>query len=383
MKKYFFLLLFLLSSVSHSRAQSRDSALINRLLHNIAAAQVSTNGEFIAGCFPSFRECVGIPHNYQPDNNIFYTALAVFSLRNMYPELNAENKKMAAQIIENAQRAFPFYKDKGGNPYYRFWPTGKGIFPHSFLLKKINMIDMGQDADDAVMSLMATDANESTCAILKQRMTEVSNLSQKKISSTYPRYRNIPAYSTWLGSKMKPDFDLGVHCNILYFMLDRKLPLIKQDSATIQLLAEILHHRDYMKAPVYISPYYVKRAVLMYQIAKLMGRFSIRELEPYKAQLITDMQKELRKTNDLMEKIIISTSLLRLGANPPLVNVTDISAFEKSGADNFIFFQARAAFFYSTPLKQIFLHWSYMCYYFYCPAYNKVLWLEYLVERNK
>jgi len=383
LKKYFIITLLLLSSFSYLCAQSNDTMLIAALLKDIASAQVSTNGEFYTGSFPSFRECSGIPHNYQPDNNIFYTAVAIFALRNMLPGLSTENKKMATQIIENAQSVFPYYRDKEGYPFYSFWPSGKGILPHSFFIKKIKLIDMGQDADCAVMSLLATDASDSTCALLKKRMTEVSNLSQKKINSTYARYRNIPAYSTWLGFKMKPDFDLGVHCNILYFMLDKKLPLVKQDSATIQLLAQIIQKREYMKAPVYISPYYVKSSVLLYHMARLMGRFSIPALEPYKAQLIADMQQELSNTNEVMEKIILSTSLHRLGASPSPINIPGIAEFEKSNPDKFIFFQARAAFSYSTPFKQIFLHWSYMCYYFYCPAYNKVLWLEYLVERNK
>jgi hypothetical protein len=382
MKKYFISLIFLFSSFLHLRAQTSDTALITAVLNNIAAAQVSTNGEFYAGSFPSYRKCWGIPHNYQPDNNIFFTAITVFTLRNLLPRLSAENKKTALQIIENAQKVFPFYRDAAGYPFYSFWPTGKGILPHSLFIKKIKLINMGQDADDAVMSLMATAAKDSTCALLKQRMTEVSNGSKKKISSTYPRYRNIPAYSTWLGFKMKPDFDLGVHCNILYFMLDRRLPLVKQDSATIQLLAQILQNREYMKAPVYISPYYVKPAVLMYHLARLMGRFSVRELEPYRAQLVSDIQQELSKTHAVMDKIILSTSLIRLGVNPPELTLPGIAQFEKSRTDKFVFFQARAAFSYPTPFKQIFLHWSYMCYYFYCPAYNKVLWLEYLVDKG-
>jgi hypothetical protein len=182
---------------------------------------------------------------------------------------------------------------------------------------------------------------------------------------------------------MKPDFDLGVHCNILYFMLEKKLPLVKQDSATIRLLAQIMDARRYMKAPLYISPYYVRPSVLMYHLARLMGKFTIQELEPYRTQLINDLQKELSSGNELMEKIILSTSLLRLGAHPAVIDIPTIAAFEKSGTDQFVFFQARAAFSYPTPFKQVFLHWSYMSYYFYCPAYNKVLWLEYLLERNK
>ncbi len=383
MKKYYLLTILLFSAFVTLCAQNSDPVLIRVILQDIAGSQVSTNGEFYAGSFPSFRECAGIPHNHQSDNNIFYTAVSVFALRNLIPRLSEENKKIAGLIIENAQKAFPYYKDKEYYPYYSFWPTGKGILPHSFFVKKIKLIDMGQDADDAVMSLMATNAHDNTCSLLKKRMTEVSNLSKKKINSTYRQYRNIAAYSTWLGYGMKPDFDLGVHCNILYFMFDKKLPLLKQDSATINLIALILHDRKYIKAPLYISPYYVKSSVLMYHLARLMGKFKIKELEPYKMQLITDIQKELSNTNELMEKIILSTSLIRLGENPPPLNIPTIAAFEKSGTDKFVFFQARAAFSYPTPFKQIFLHWSYMSYYFYCPVYNKILWLEYIVERNK
>ena len=53
---------------------------------------------------------------------------------------------------------------------------------------------------------------------------------------------------------MTPDFDFAVHCNVLYFTLDKKLPLVKQDSATINLLAEMVENREYMTAPTYLSP---------------------------------------------------------------------------------------------------------------------------------
>jgi hypothetical protein len=110
-----------------------------------------------------------------------------------------------------------------------------------------------------------------------------------------------------------------------------------------------------------------------------MGKFPIPELEPYKPQLIADIREVLSKSANVMDHIILSTSLLRLGANAPLVVINSIEEFENSNQNKFVFFQARAAFPYPTPFKQIFLHWSYINYYFYCPAYYKVLWLEYLI----
>jgi len=83
-----------------------------------------------------------------------------------------------------------------------------------------------------------------------------------------------------------------------------------------------------------------------------------------------------------MDQIILRTSLLRLGAKAPPLNISSIKEFENSNQNQYIFFQARAAFSYPTPFKQIFLHWSYITYYFYCPAYNKTLLLEYLFLKN-
>lgn len=382
--KKLFIIFFLVFTITKINAQQNDSVLINELIQNIAAGQVSTDGEFYAGMFPSYRECGGAPHNYQPDNNIFFTAVSVFALRNMLPQLNGENKKTVETVIANAQRVFPFYQNKDSFPFYDFWPTNAVIMPHTLYFKYLKgVFGQGEDADDAVMSLMATNANDSISNVLKQRMIALSNLNNRKITSTYKKYRDIPAYSTYLGFRMPPDFDFGVHCNLLYFMFDKKLPLVKQDSATIHLLAEMIRNREYIKAPTFLSPYYVKSSVLLYHIARLMGRFTIPELEQYKPQLIADMQQELNKTTGEMDKIILSTSLLRLGANPIPLSITGLGDFEESNQKKFIFFQARAAFSYPVLLKQIFLHFSYICYYFYCPAYNKILLLEYLMEKKK
>ena len=108
----------------------------------------------------------------------------------------------------------------------------------------------GEDADDTVMILMTDSSIDKDVAELKQRLIDVANLSKQKITSTYKRYRDIPAYSTYLGSRTVPDFDFAVHCNILYFVLDKQLPLEKQDSATLHLIIEMVSNREYMKSPV-------------------------------------------------------------------------------------------------------------------------------------
>ncbi len=384
-KKYLFFICIALLCSQFSYAQNKDS-LIHALLLNIQSMQVKQNGEFYAGMFRTYRQCGGAPHNYQPDNTIFYTAISAFTLQNMLPQLNATDKKIAEEIIANIRKIYPLYRNKHGYPYYGFWARNDVIMPHSYFYKYLKQVfGQGEDADDTVMILMTDSSSEKDVTDLKKRLEAVANLSKQKILSAFKRYKNIPAYSTYLGSRTVPDFDFAVQCNILYFVLDKKLPFVKQDSATLHLITEMVRNREYMKAPVYISPYYVRSSVLIYHVVRLMSAFNIPELEVYKQQLINDAQNEFTASTNVMDKILLSTSLMRLGikTNYFLPPFSSIKEFEMSNQKQFIFFQARAAFSYPTPFKQIMLHWSYINYYFYCPAYYKILWLENLEEQMR
>ncbi len=375
------ILIFVLFLAQRSLCQNNDS-LIHALLLNIASMQVQQDGEYYAGMFPGFRECGGAPHNYQPDNNIFYTAVAAFTLHNMLPYLNNDDKAIAEKIISNIQKIYPLFRNKHGYPYYGFWATKDPIMPHSYFYKYLKQIfGQGEDADDTVMILMSDNSSKADVLAFKKRLQDVANLSspKRKIVSTYGKYKSIPAYSTYLGSRTIPDFDLAVQCNVLYFVFDKKLPFTKQDSATLHLITEIVCNREYMKAPVYISPYYVRSSILIYHVVRLMSAFNIPELEIYKQQLIDDAEKEFSASTNVMDKMLLSTSLMRLGAKPEMPPFTTINEFENTNQKQFIFFQARAAYSYRTPIKQMMLHFSYINYYFYCPAYYKILWLENLM----
>ena len=385
MKKVFLIVCALFIFIP-SFSQKRDS-LIHALLLNIASMQVKQKGkDFYEGMFPGFRSTPAYPHNYQPDNNIFYTAVSAFALRNMMPYLNDEDKGIAKKIITNVQQAYPRYRNKHGYPYYGFWATGDPIQPHSYIYKYLkDVFGEGEDADDAVIILMTDNASKADVLALKKRMEDVANLAtpNRKIISTYNRYKYIPAYSTYLGSRTVPDFDFAVHCNILYFVYDNHLPFVKQDSATLHLISEMVRNRDYMNRPVFLSPYYVRSSVLIYHVVRLMSAFNIPELEVYKQQLINDAQHIFETSTNVMDKLLMSTSLMRLGVKAEVPPFISIDEFEKSNAKNFVFFQARAAFDFPVFLKALLLHFSYFNYYFYSDAYYKTLWLENLVWQNK
>ena len=386
MNRTLFLLLLFITSALSSKAQIKlYDNLIDSLIIEIRNEQIIQKKDFYPGMFYSYRGIAAPPHNYQPDNNVFFSAIGAFTLKNLRTRISEKNKIIIDSIVRKLVSTYPNFKHKQGFPYYNFWPTGAPIMPNSLFFEYLTPIFLqGEDADDSAMVLMSSDANDSISAILKNRMNEISNLSmpRRNIKSTFKRFRQYPAFSTYLGSKMPVDFDFAVQCNLLYFTYDRKLPFSKADIGTLALISKMVEERLYMSRPTYISPYYVKSSILLYHLTRLMAAFNPSSLEAFKPQLINDLKLLQREKNNTMEQILINTSLLRLGVETPLPQINSIAAFENSNQKKFVFFQARPAFWYRSPLKQIFLHLPYLNYFFYSPTYNKVLLLENLVLRD-
>ena len=384
-RSFFITLLFTLCILCCSAQPYKYQSLIDTLIEKISSEQFIVKKDFYPGMFHSYRRLAAPPYNFQPDNNIFFSAIGAFTLKNMKPALSNTNQIALDTIIKKIVATYPYFKHKNGLPYYNFWPTGAPIMPNSLFFEYLTTIFIqGEDADDSAMVLMSSDTDDSTSAVLKNRMNAISNLGipNRNIKSTFKRFRQYPAFSTYLGSKMPVDFDFAVQCNLLYFTYDRKMPFSKADIGTLALISKMVEERLYMSRPTYISPYYVKSSILLYHLTRLMAAFNPSSLEAFKPQLINDLKLLQREKNNTMEQILISTSLLRLGAESPPLKIASIADFEKSNQHKFVFFQARPAFWYRSPLKQIFLHLPYLNYFFYSPTYNKVLLLENLVLRD-
>ncbi len=366
--------------------QTSDSILINQLVKEIAAMQYTSEGKygFHPGMFYSYKKWAGQPNRYSPDNNIFYTGIVAFALQNMLPFLNEENKLISKSIIAKAAGSYHFYQNKKNLPSYFFWQNGKPIMPNTlFVYKLSNLIATSEDVDDSVMLLMTMQSADSSVQRLKLVMDSVANGKIRRIKNTYKKYKSLPAHTTYLGKKMRVDFDMAVHCNVLYFLLEKKLPFNKNDSATLQIVTGMVANREYMTDPKFIAPYYITSPVILYHLTRLMGKFKIPVLEGYHEQLVADINLLLAKSNNIMDDIILSTSLLRLGKPAALLAINSFKDFNTSNQNNFVFYQARAASQLSNPFKRMLLNFNMLNYHFFCPAYNKVLLLEYLVENSK
>lgn len=380
-----FLVLIIFSARNTAAQMYSPDSVISVLVDDIEKDQIKEKGEFFPGMFYSFRGAAAPPHRFKPDNNIFFTAIGSFTLKHLSRMINQEQQTTVYSVLERSKRAFPSFQQKDGLPLYNFWPRGGKIMPHSFIAQHMSkQFKISEDADDTVMILMALQNNDSINAILKKRLMEVSNggTAGKKIKSTFKRFRNYQAYTTYLGYNMQTDFDFAVQCNVLYFMYNKGIFNSHQDSASLQLLSEMVKERLYMKRPKFISPYYGHPSLLLYHLTRLIAAYHPKELAAYQATIKEDLHLLYSKATTPVEKIILQTSLLRMGENAEIPTEREIQEIRLVDQHKFSFFQARPAYWCRPFLKSLLLHLEFVNYHFFSPTYDKILLLENLAMRK-
>lgn len=354
---------------------------MRKLLRELHKEQITSDSFFQKGTFPSFRYNGNNRTAGKPDNNIFFTGLIAFTLKDIADRYSDDSIQMLCkEIITNAAISYPKYQHKSGRPTYNFWRTNPvELFPGAKAIQPLKHINsLPDDLDDTVLFFLSQDnVSDSTRKILEQLMVASANKSKKTIKNTYKKYKEIPAYSTWFGYKMPVDFDFCVLTNVLYYRYSYSHPFNSTDSATIYLLARIIADKEYLHHPSYISPHYGRAPILLYHIARLMGKYNIPQLEPYRQQLIEDLQAQVKQSNIEMDQIIMHTALIWLGEkeNKPFFNSFDLNNLKST---DFTFFVGCMNTYFNNPLKAVLYQIPALRFYFQCNAYNKALLLQYL-----
>jgi hypothetical protein len=109
----------------------------------------------------------------------------------------------------------------------------------------------------------------------------------------------------------------------------------------------------------------------------------IPQLEVLKVKLITDAANELVRTNNLLEKIILRSAILKWGYTPPSFQLPVLNEIEnKIEKNNFCFFVGNIPSYFPDILQKVATNKDFGTFFHYCPAYNDVLLLEYLVLKD-
>lgn len=364
---------------------AHDSLVMTKLLQRINQLQAKESSVFPKGLFPSYRMYALNKDREKADINPFFTGLIAMTLQDISVRLTKAQQLQVQQIISNALPVFSKFQNRKGRPTYNFWPTDTPkIFPNAGWM---NILDKPQalpdDLDDTVIMLLALNAPDSTARKVHVLMQGFTNNGTKRVHNTFKDYRNIGAYSTWFGKKMPVDFDVCVLANVLHFVQRYNLEWTAADSASLQLIEKVLTEKKHITDAPYVSPHYSRLPNILYHLSRLMMVKPIPALEKLKPQLIEDAKQALANATGFMDEVILSTSLLRWGVEPPLMKVHKVNSLEELVEDeSFSFFIANMAAMLPDPLKQWMGGAGVGKFYYDCAGYNNLLFLEYLALKN-
>ncbi len=332
------------------------------LLHNISELQSKGDKHYASGLFPSQRFHLHFSFERE-DNNIFFTASIVFILQNLRSKLSEEEQKLVDEICKKAIANYPNYKNKDGLDTYNFWRTDGSVhFPNGKILSRINKVRIPDDADDTMLIYLTSNPNREKALWLKDKLAQHANLSKKQVTNTFPEYKNLKAYSTFFGKNMFIEFDVCVLCNILYFVFQNNLPLNQHDHDSIFFIRSVIEKEQYLEKPFYASHSYPSAVVILYHVARLLEKFEVPGLSDIKPKIVEDLQLLFGKEKEEMNKIILSTSLKRLGQN----NFTIIPFDYAQGDKHWSFFHAGLLTAFENPItyklaENSLFHLKYKC----------------------
>ncbi|GAB3549420.1 hypothetical protein [Spirosoma fluminis] len=328
------------------------------------------------GLFPAVRRNPLIFYQ-RPDTNVFFTAITVFTLQQLRSQVSASAQQLIDQIQTKARAAYPTFRNKDGLNTYNFWPTKPSQhFSNGYIFRHFDHFRIPDDIDDTAMVYLTTDPSADDLGWLKSKLSQHANgdPSQPPIRNTYGDYRNLKAYSTWFGKNMPIDFDACVLSNILYCIYQYDLPRNQHDADSVTYLRSVVESGRYQAEPFRCAPHYARTSLIIYHLARLMAAFPIPELVAIRTRLISDAKKELTRTKNRLEQIVLAIALLRLGERP---SVVDLSNIEQDFA-SFHFFIAGLLTAYEQPLIRRFADRPIMQMRWQCEAHNWALITEYL-----
>ncbi|TAE24111.1 MAG: hypothetical protein EAZ91_20855 [Cytophagales bacterium] len=350
----------------------------DQLITRIASLQTEHHSAFSPGLFPSYRVQPQWLGYRRPDNNVFLTACTVFMLNQICDRVGVDAQAQIDRITSWAAASYPLFRNKDGLQTYNFWPTRPSRhFPNGHLLHRFDHFRIPDDIDDTALVLLTAPPPPETLFWLKNKLAQHANGTRLRIRNTFADYRDLRAYSTWFGKNMPIDFDACALSNMLYLIHQYELPRNEHDSDSLALLADLVRTGQYMREPFRCSPHYARTPLILYHLVRLLARFRPPELMTVEAQLLTDARAQLARATHPMDRLILSTTLLRLGDSPPPVELLGI----ERTFDTFHFFVAGMLTAFEHPVLNRLAKWPFVQMRWTCEAHCWALVAEYCVYR--
>lgn len=347
---------------------------LEKFIDRIEALQSTGNALFPKGIFPAQRSNSMIGYR-RPDTTMFFSAITAFTLRSIRKYCSTESQTKIDSIIALVTANYPDFQNKDGLKTYNFWKTKPSRhFPNGRWFHRFEHFRIPDDIDDTAFAYLTTDPSEEELFWLKEKLTLHANGTRLWIKNTYPEYQQLRAYSTWFGKNMYVEFDVSVLSNMLYCILHYNLPLNVHDEDSFKYIRSVIETRRYITTPFRCAHQYPRTPLIIYHVSRLMAAFKPAALVPVWEQLANDTENLLKTTRNRMDRVLLATSLIRLGRGTERIPVED---FSKEDFNGFYFFIAGLLTAYENPVLYrlsvspfVHMHWT-------CEAHCWTLLAEY------
>ncbi len=284
---------------------------IDELIKKIAHLQDSADRRYFPdGIFESYRSNKFWRY-HRPDTNVFFTAITVFTLNNIKEKLLPESQKLVEQITDKAVRCYSLFKNKDGLNTYNFFQTNPSkYFLHGNILHRFKYFKIPDDIDDTAMIYLTKRHSQEEVKWLKNKLIQHSNGYHKTIKNTFPKYKNLKAYSTWFGKNMYIEFDVCALSNMIYCLLDYGLELDEHGQDSVTYIQQVILSNQYIDHPFRVAHQYARTPLIMYHVMRLMNKFHIPALETCREKLENDILYYLKKDGvGFIDRILLEISL--------------------------------------------------------------------------
>lgn len=353
------------------------ASLLPQLVARIAALQSTGDQHYPAGLFPSLRWKKALGYR-RPDTNGFFTSLIVFTLREIRAQLPAASQAVAEAIAAKALAIYPLYQNKSGQATYNFYPPRpKQHFPHGYLLHRTRHFAAPDDLDSTSLAYLSYPRPAAQNQWLKAKLQAHAN-TVKGWATTGPRaFRQKKIYSAWFGERMPIDMDASTLSNGMLWVVRSGLPLNEFDADSLAFINWTIASGAYRRHPLDVSAYYATAPLIAYHVGRLLAEAELPPLAEARATLLRELPALLAEQSHFMDKILVSTTLLRLGVKAPaLLNPSWTLANLES--------QSRGLYFCIAPLLNYYpqtrwlARWRLSQIDWECPAHSLTLLAEYV-----
>ncbi len=379
-----FILIFVFSIRLFAAPTVKDSTLFDErlaLLNMVASLQLKEDQNTLKGAFPSYRKYF-YSRQLKQEDNVFFTTLILFNLGQFREWMQPEEKSLYDQCKRNAIEYINRFKNEKNQLTYNFWPRNPPqIFPNGGWLNQFNQrFALADDIDDGAITLLALNANDTLANAMRSKFEAFRVGRGKPNRSFYSRFKNRPVYSTWLGHKMPKDVDLSVLTNVLLLHTVSGLSLNATDTASLDLIVDLIKANKHVDDPKLVSQHYAHTATILYHVSRLMYFSTYPPLLALKSDVLLQSLDLLKGSKYPLEQLLLHTSILRLGGKVDSSLSINMQALQKN---DYPYFVANIASVLNNPMKRIVNASNLVRFDYYSYAFNLSLLYENRMLRSR